>query len=216
MIKKYLIILLLAVTNLSCQEAEKKEFKEIRVSIENNTTLSPQEKFFSLLNLAALERTTFDITYDPSYYKIKYPGGDVPAHLGVCTDVVIRSYRKVGYDLQVLVRDDKLKHPSTYPKKWRRKPDTNIDHRRVLNLMAFFKNQGAELPITNNPKDYQPGDIVCWNLGGAVTHIGIVVNVKSGDGKGYQVVHNIGGGDNMEDVLFDWKIIGHYRYYPGE
>ncbi len=213
--QKLLLLALIIAACISCSAQENKKGIAIEKP-EPAAGLSAEEKFFTALVEAAIERTTFDITYDPSYFKIKYPGGDVPSHLGVCTDVIIRSYRKTGHDLQVLVRNDKLMNPASYPKKWSRKPDTNIDHRRVLNLMAFFRNQGAELPITTNPTDYQPGDIVCWNLGGAVTHIGIVVNIKSADGERYKIVHNIGGGDNLEDCLFDWKIIGHYRYYPGK
>ncbi len=208
------IVIFLTLTNALFYAQDSKNTRLFDpLSVTKDAALSEQE-FFVKLNDAAIERTTFDITYDPAYVKIKYPGGDVPSNTGVCTDVVVRCYRKLGWDLQVLVHDDKLKRPSTYPKKWSRKPDTNIDHRRVLNLMAFFRNQGAELPKTNKAEDYRPGDIVCWNLGGNVTHIGIVVNVKSSRGFGYRVVHNIGGGDNMDDVLFNWEIIGHYRYYP--
>lgn len=214
--QKIVILVYLLTACLSCSGQEKRSVKGYESVADTVINLTEADKFFITLNNAAIERTTFDITYDPSYFSIKYPGGDVPSHLGVCTDVVIRSYRKAGYDLQVLVKKDKLKNPASYPKKWSRKPDTNIDHRRVLNLMAFFKNQGAELPVTDNPADYKAGDIVCWNLGGAITHIGIVVNIKSGDGARYKIVHNIGGGDNLDDVLFNWKIIGHYRYYPGK
>ncbi|ULC58991.1 DUF1287 domain-containing protein [Flaviramulus sp. BrNp1-15] len=162
---------------------------------------------------AALELTQQKVTYDPSYFSIDYPSGDVPSNKGVCTDVIIRAYRKLGIDLQKEVHEDMKANFSLYPKIWGLKTtDKNIDHRRVPNLMAYFKRQGAEKPITNNPNDYKPGDVVCWNLGCAITHIGIVVNKKSRDGKRYLIVHNIGAGQVLEDCLFSFKIIGHYRF----
>ncbi len=165
------------------------------------------------LSDSALELTKQKVTYDPSYFSIDYPNGDVPSDKGVCTDVVIRAYRKMGFDLQKEVHEDMKSHFNLYPKIWGLKTtDKNIDHRRVPNLMTYFNRQGAEKPITNNPKDYIPGDVVCWNLGGAITHIGIVVDKKSNDGKRYLIVHNIGSGQVLEDCLFDFKIIGHYRW----
>ncbi|KQC30844.1 DUF1287 domain-containing protein [Flagellimonas eckloniae] len=162
---------------------------------------------------AALELTKQQVTYDPSYFSIDYPNGDVPSDKGVCTDVVIRAYRKTGVDLQKLVHEDMKANFTNYPKIWGlTSTDKNIDHRRVPNLMTFFKHKGAEKPITDNPEDYLPGDVVCWNLGGAVTHIGIVVNKKSNNGNRNLIVHNIGSGQVLEDMLFDFKIIGHYRY----
>ena len=164
------------------------------------------------LESAALSLTAEKVIYDPSYFSIPYPNGDVPKGKGVCTDVVIRAYRKIGIDLQKNVHEDMKAHFNVYPKIWGLKAtDTNIDHRRVPNLMTYFKRQGAEQPITQNAKDYLPGDVVCWNLGGAVTHIGIVVNKTSSDAKRYLIVHNIGNGQVLEDCLFNFKIIGHYR-----
>ncbi|MDO5970934.1 DUF1287 domain-containing protein [Flavivirga aquimarina] len=164
------------------------------------------------LSDCALELTKQKVTYDPSYFSIAYPNGDVPSDKGVCTDVVIRAYRKIGIDLQKEVHEDMKAHFDLYPKIWGLKnTDKNIDHRRVPNLMTYFKRQGAEKEVTQNPDDYKPGDIVCWNLRGAITHIGIVVNKKSNDGKRYLIVHNIGSGQVLEDCLFDFKIIGHYR-----
>lgn len=161
----------------------------------------------------ALELTKQKVTYDPSYFSIGYPNGDVPDDKGVCTDVVIRAYRYAGIDLQREVHEDMKANFGLYPKIWGLQgTDTNIDHRRVPNLMVFFKREGAEQSITKNPNDYLPGDIVCWNLGGAITHIGIVVDKKSRDGKRNLIVHNIGAGQVLEDCLFDYKIIGHYRY----
>jgi hypothetical protein len=172
-----------------------------------------QDAFGSKLAIAALELTHDHVVYDPSYFSIAYPNGDVPQGKGVCTDVVIRAYRKVGIDLQQKVHEDMKTNFDQYPKLWRlTKPDKNIDHRRVPNLMTFFSRFGEELAITQTAADYQPGDVVCWNLGGAITHIGIVVNRKSSDGLRYLIVHNIGGGQVLEDVLFAYKIIGHYRY----
>ena len=165
------------------------------------------------LSKCALELTAQQVTYDPSYFSIGYPNGDVPSDKGVCTDVVIRAYRKIGIDLQKEVHEDMKANFSSYPKMWGlRTTDKNIDHRRVPNLMTFFKRKGAEKPISTNAVDYKPGDIVCWNLGGAINHIGIVVNKKSKDGKRNLIVHNIGGGQVLEDCLFEFKIIGHYRY----
>lgn len=165
------------------------------------------------LSNCAIELTKQQVTYDPSYFSIDYPNGDVPSDKGVCTDVVIRAYRKLGIDLQKEVHEDMKMNFALYPKIWGLKTtDKNIDHRRVPNLMVFFKRKGEEKSISENSKDYLPGDIVCWNLGGGVTHIGLVVNIKSIDGNRYQIVHNIGSGQVLQDCLFDYKIIGHYRY----
>ncbi len=165
------------------------------------------------LSDSALELTKQKVTYDPSYFSIDYPNGDVPSDKGVCTDVIIRAYRKIGIDLQKEVHEDMKANFSTYPKIWGLKTtDKNIDHRRVPNLMTYFKRKGAEKPISDKANDYLSGDIVCWNLGGAITHIGIVVDKKSKDGKRNLIVHNIGGGQVLADCLFDYKIIGHYRY----
>lgn len=175
--------------------------------------LHAQESFYIQLSESAIELTRQVVIYDPGYFKISYPNGDIPANKGVCTDVIIRSYRKMGIDLQKEVHEDMKLNFGKYPKIWGlSKTDRNIDHRRVPNLMVFFERHGIVKPIRGNPDDYVPGDIVCWNLGGAVTHIGIVVNRKSHDGKRYLVVHNIGNGQVMEDCLFDFKIIGHYQY----
>jgi uncharacterized protein len=154
------------------------------------------------------------VRYDPAYVLIPYPGGDVPADTGVCTDEVIRSYRAVGVDLQKEVHEDIIRNFSAYPRKWHwlsGHPDANIDHRRVPNLMVFFQRQGETLPITSVADDYGPRDLVTWDLGGGVPHIGIVVDRKGAGGR-CMIVHNIGRGPQMEDVLFNWKITGQYRY----
>jgi uncharacterized protein YijF (DUF1287 family) len=169
--------------------------------------------FASRLSTAALELTKDFVVYDPAYFSIPYPGGDVPAGKGVCTDVVIRAYRKLGIDLQKEVHEDMKANFSKYPKNWGlTKTDTNIDHRRVPNLMVFFSRHGKTLPITDKAEDYRPGDIVCWRLDGGATHIGIVVDRQASRSKRNKIVHNIGFGQNLADCLFDYKIIGHYRY----
>jgi len=165
---------------------------------------------------AAIERTHHPVRYDPAYVRIAYPGGDVPAETGVCTDEVIRAYRAVGVDLQKDVHEDMAANFSAYPnqRRWGRKsPDSNIDHRRVPNLMVFFSRKGEVLPITNRADDYAPGDLVTWDLGRGQTHIGMVVDQKGLFSRRYMIVHNIGAGPKLEDVLFDWKITGHYRYF---
>ncbi|NVK52081.1 MAG: DUF1287 domain-containing protein [Flavobacteriaceae bacterium] len=165
------------------------------------------------LSNAAIKITKQKVTYDPTYFSIPYPNGDVPKDKGVCTDVIIRAYRLLGVDLQKEVHEDMKVNFNIYPKIWGlQKTDKNIDHRRVPNLMTFFKRKGKELPITKNPKHYIPGDVVSWSLSGGLTHIGIVIDKKSTDKKRYLIVHNIGAGQVIEDCLFSYKIIGHYRY----
>ncbi len=172
-----------------------------------------REQFIRQLAAAALERTRHPEVYDGSYRKIPYPGGDVPDDRGVCTEVIIRAYRQVGIDLQKEVHEDMSAHFLLYPQLWGLvRPDPNIDHRRVPNLMVFFKRKGEALPITRDPADYRPGDLVCWDLGRGITHIGMVVDRKSGDGRRYLIVHNIGAGPRLEDILFNYPIIGHFRY----
>lgn len=165
---------------------------------------------------AAFERTRHQVTYDGRYVSIPYPGGDVPENIGVCTDVVIRSYRSLGIDLQQKVHEDMRSHFQAYPSKriWGlTRPDTNIDHRRVPNLQAFFSRHGVVLPISDNASDYQAGDLVTWMLPGNLPHIGIVTDRKSPAGTPI-IVHNIGWGPKADDILFAYKITGHYRYLP--
>lgn len=172
------------------------------------------DNFSSALVDAAIDRTKKWIVYDGSYRKIAYPGGDVPSYIGVCTDVVIRSYRELGIDLQKDVHEDMAHAFDTYPKIWGlSRPDKNIDHRRVPNLKTFFQRNGIVLTVSNDPDDYKPGDIVTWVLQKNQPHIGIVIDKKSADGKRPLIVHNIGWGPKAEDMLFDYKITGHYRYY---
>jgi uncharacterized protein YijF (DUF1287 family) len=168
------------------------------------------------LSSAAIERTHHAIRYDPAYVPIPYPGGDVPADTGVCTDEVIRSYRALGIDLQKEVHEDMQRNFSAYPnrRRWQlARTDTSIDHRRVPNLMVFFSRNGESLPASARAQDYSPGELVTWDLGGGVPHIGVVVDKKSRSSGRYLIVHNIGQGPKMEDVLFNWRITGHYRYF---
>lgn len=168
--------------------------------------------FVETLTAAALERTTHPVRYDGSYRRIAYPGGDVPDHIGVCTDLVIRSYRALGIDLQLLVHEDMTAAFSAYPDRWgMTKPDPNIDHRRVPNLEAFFSRHGDALSITDRAEDYLPGDLVTW-LVGPLPHIGIVSSNRSADESRFRIVHNIGRGPELEDMLFDYPIVGHFRY----
>ncbi len=185
----------------------------ILLTLPANGILSAQDDFYNRLADSAFVLTKQKVVYDPSYLILNYPNGDVPRGKGVCTDVVIRAYRKVGIDLQREVHEDIKRNFDVYPKKWgHTKPDKNIDHRRVLNLMTFFSRQGTDIEISDNPKDYETGDIVCWDLGSGVMHIGIVSANKTEDGKKNLIIHNIGAGQVEEDILFDYKIIGHYKY----
>lgn len=172
--------------------------------------------FSHKLSNAALQRLKSRVTYDGKYLKIGYPWGDVPSNIGVCTDVVIRSYRKLGIDLQKEVHQDMSAAFNAYPnpRKWGlSRPDTNIDHRRVYNLRKFFQRKGAALPITRNPRNYKPGDLVTWMVGPDLPHIGVVVNKRSpADPNRLMIVHNIAHGPQMEDILFRFPITGHYRY----
>ncbi|RPI42207.1 MAG: DUF1287 domain-containing protein [Bacteroidetes bacterium] len=173
-----------------------------------------QPDFYSSLADSALILTRQTVQYDPSYYILEYPGGDVPGDRGVCTDVIIRAYRKLGIDLQKEIHEDMKAYFSRYPGNWgMQKPDRNIDHRRVPNLMLFFERYGTVKEISRDPGDYDPGDIVCWDLGNGIKHIGIVVKNRSADGQRNLIVHNIGAGQVLEDCLFSFEIIGHYQYH---
>ena len=168
----------------------------------------------SQLIASAVEQTKLTTGYDPAYVGIDYPNGDVPIETGVCSDVVVRAFRKVGIDLQKEVHEDMGRAWAEYPKKWGAAGrDRNIDHRRVGNLRMYFERQGKSRPVILDRSQYIPGDIVSWDLGNKVDHIGIVVNVWSEDSRGYLIVHNIGAGTRMEDVLLNWEITGHYRYF---
>lgn len=168
---------------------------------------------------ALIHRTTQPVTYDGAYHKLEYPGGDVPANIGVCTDVLIRSYRQLGIDLQKLVHEDMQNNFRAYPSKriWGlTKPDKNIDHRRVPNLQVYFERHAKVLTKSLNAEDYKAGDIVTWMLPGNLPHIGMVVNeIAQGSGNPL-IVHNIGRGPEMSDMLFAYTITGHYRFVPAK
>lgn len=178
--------------------------------------LHAQESFSSAaLVSAATSQIGRTVSYDPNYRKIAYPGGDVPLETGVCSDVLVRAYRQVGIDLQKEVHADMQKDFAAYPSRrvWGlARPDTNIDHRRVLNLMTFFGRRGASREISNDAASYQPGDIVAWLLSPGIYHIGLVSDRKLASGEGYYIIHNIGAGAQLEDILFKFKIVGHFRY----
>lgn len=151
------------------------------------------------------------VSYDPAYVQLAYPGGDVPMDRGVCTDVVIRALRRLGLDLQKAVHEDMAANFAAYPKNWGlKRPDKNIDHRRVPNLRTYFTRQGWALPVTNNPQDYLPGDLVTCNVAPALPHIFIVSDVKTPSGAPL-IIHNIGSGTQEEAGLFDFELTGHYR-----
>jgi len=163
---------------------------------------------------SAIEQTRQTVQYDPSYTKLKYPNGDVPIERGVCADVIVRAFRSAGIDLQKEVHEDMSRHFAAYPANWgARKPDSNIDHRRVPNLMTLFERWAKSVPITRNPSDYVPGDVVAWELDNKLLHIGLVSDVVANGTPNYLMVHNIGEGAKIEDVLMAWKIIGHYRMW---
>lgn len=192
---------------VSCQQKETIKIAGINESQPKN--------FAEKLSQAAISIIDPSIDYDPTYYSIPYPNGDVPANKGVCTDVVIRSYRKLGIDLQKEVHEDMLEDFKAYPNliKWgMTKTDTNIDHRRVPNLEVYFERKGIKLPVTQNPKDYKTGEMVTWLINDKLPHIGIVTSQKSKDGKRNLIVHNVGAGQVMEDCLFAYKIVRHFKY----
>jgi len=209
-------IVLLSIFLLNCKKESKLVIAQ-KIEVENPKEVylidNPTD-FYQKLSNAAVSIIDSEVVYTPSYVAIDYPNGDVPAKTGVCSDVVIRAYRKLGIDLQKEVHEDMKANFSLYPKTWGLKStDKNIDHRRVPNLETFFERKGKHLPMTQNTNDYQVGDIVTWRLSGdGIPHIGIVTHLKSNDGKRNKLVHNIGSGQVLEDCLFNWKIVGHYRY----
>lgn len=184
-----------------------------RVSDVAKTAREPT--FGQRLATAALRQTQSSVTYDPAYVRLAYPGGDVPADRGVCADVVIRAYRALNVDLQVLVHQDMIGAFARYPQRWgMTRTDTNIDHRRVPNLETYFRRAGSSLAPSMTANDYQPGDLVSWIVAGSLPHIGIVSEHRSADGERPLMVHNIGAGPKLEDVLFAFPIVGHFRYAP--
>jgi uncharacterized protein len=175
--------------------------------------LSNSSQIKSLVD-SAFEQSTQTVEYNSSYTKLAYPNGDVPISGGVCADVIVRAFRSAGVDLQREVHEDMTHHFSSYPSRWAaRRPDSNIDHRRVPNLMTLFDRRKWSVAITRNRADYYPGDVVAWELDNKLLHIGLVTDAVSADSSNYLVAHNIGYGTKIEDVLMSWKIIGHYRIW---
>ena len=206
---KFLHTLVICFLLFSCNQKEK------NISFSESSP-TPAKTFGDQLSNAAISIIDPTIDYDPAYFSIEYPNGDVPKDKGVCTDVIIRSYRKLGIDLQKEVHEDMIKDFSAYPnlEKWgMTKTDTNIDHRRVPNLEIFFERNGQKLTVTQDPKDYKTGEIVTWLINNKLPHIGIVTSKKSSDGKRNLIVHNVGNGQVLQDCLFEYKIVGHYRYW---
>ncbi|HEX8494349.1 MAG TPA: DUF1287 domain-containing protein [Pyrinomonadaceae bacterium] len=211
-IKDSLFLVVLFISLAACQSTRRNEQRTFPSN--SSRTVPISSPLVKQLVEAAIEQTTYTHSYDPTYVRLSYPAGDVPLDRGVCTDVIIRAFRKNGIDLQKEVHEDMARHFSAYPQKWGLSgPDSNIDHRRVPNLMTYFERQGTALSITDNAEDYLPGDIVAWQLSGNTTHIGMMTNILSETHGGFQVVHHMGGGVKVEEVLFAWRIIGHYRCF---
>jgi uncharacterized protein YijF (DUF1287 family) len=205
---KSIYLLLISISFISCSQKEKSK------TLATNTS-EVTKTFEDKLAVAAISIIDPTIDYDPSYFSIKYPNGDIPKTKGVCTDVIIRAYRKLGTDLQKEVHEDMKANFLQYPnlKRWgMTKTDTNIDHRRVPNLEVFFKRKGTKLPISKNAKEYKTGEIVTWMINGKLPHIGIITNKKSYDGERNLIVHNVGQGQVIEDCLFSYQIVGHFKY----
>ena len=173
----------------------------------------PAEARAVRLVASAIEQTSGNVVYDGAYRRIPYPGGDVPPGVGVCTDVVIRAYRSIGIDLQVKVHEDMARAFHSYPQLWGlARPDPNIDHRRVPNLQTYLRRAGAQLVASRRADDYRAADLVTWMLPGNLPHIGLVTDQRSSASGHRLVVHNIGRGPQLEDVLFAYPITGHFRY----
>jgi uncharacterized protein len=181
---------------------------------EPSTTAAPEVGSQATLLIASANSQIGVTTgYDPSYVRLAFPGGDVDMSTGVCSDVIIRSYRGIGIDLQKQVNTDMRANFSKYPATWGlSKPDPNIDHRRVPNLETFFKRKGASLPVTDRGADYQPGDVVTWRINNQLPHTGLVSSELVAGTDRFLIVHNVGQGARKEDILFAWPITGHYRW----
>lgn len=210
----FVIAFLLSFT--SCNKQETLSDSKILISEKQEiSSIENPNSFAEKVSNAAIQIIDKDVVYTPDYVKLKYPNGDVPAKNGVCTDVIIRAYRKLNVDLQKEVHEDMVANFTKYPnlKKWGLKTtDKNIDHRRVPNLEVFFGRKGKTLSITQNANDYKTGEIVTWMINDKLPHIGIITHLKSKDGKRNLIVHNVGGGQVLEDCLFSYKIVGHFQY----
>lgn len=210
----FFIAFLLSFT--SCNKQETLSDSKILISEKQEiSSIENPNSFAEKVSNAAIQIIDKDVVYTPDYVKLKYPNGDVPAKTGVCTDVIIRAYRKLNIDLQKEVHEDMVANFTKYPnlKKWGLKTtDKNIDHRRVPNLEVFFGRKGKTLSITQKANDYKTGEIVTWMINDKLPHIGIITHLKSKDGKRNLIVHNVGGGQVLEDCLFSYTIVGHFQY----
>lgn len=213
--KEFLYIFSILFILFSCKKEVKltNEIASNQKNIVKDSIIENPNSFGEKLSNAAFSIIDKDIVYTPDYVSIKYPNGDVPPKTGVCTDVVIRAYRKLGIDLQKEVHEDMKANFSKYPKTWGlTKTDKNIDHRRVPNLEVFFERKGEKLKVTENASDYKTGELVTWMINGKLPHIGIVTHLKSDDGKRNLIIHNVGGGQVLQDCLFSYEIVGHFKF----
>jgi len=207
---KYFLIIIISYFHFSCKRSIDTEYKFKEQEL---IVIDSVSDFQKKLSESAISIVNPNVKYVPEYVSIAYPNGDVPENTGVCTDVVIRSYRKLGIDLQKEVHEDMKAHFDLYPKNWgHKKTDTNIDHRRFPNLEIFFERFGKKLAVTNNPNAYKTGELVTWMIGNQLPHIGIVTNKLSDDEERRLIVHNVGNGQVLEDVLFKYPITGHFVY----
>ena len=211
--KKVFAFLALLMFGVGCEDTQ--NTRDLSTATENPPVEAIVSPPIKAVIENALEQTKLTRGYTQQYFLIPYPNGDLPTETGACTDVIIRAFREAGVDLQREVHEDMSAHFANYPQKWGlSRTDTNIDHRRVPNLQTFFTRQSKSLSVTSKGEDYKPGDVVTWDLDGkGMTHIGLVSNRWDESKHRYLVVHNIGGGTNLENVLFNWKITGHFRYF---
>jgi uncharacterized protein YijF (DUF1287 family) len=212
----YIFIITFLLSFSSCKKQESLSDTTILISEKQEiSSIENPNSFAEKLSNAAIQIIDKDVVYTPDYVKLKYPNGDVPPKTGVCTDVIIRAYRKLNIDLQKEVHEDMVTNFTKYPnlKKWGLKTtDKNIDHRRVPNLEVFFDRKGKILSISQNANDYKTGEIVTWMINDKLPHIGIITHLKSTDGNRNLIVHNVGGGQVLEDCLFSYTIVGHFQY----
>lgn len=212
----YIFIITFLLSFTSCKKQETLSDSTILISEKQEiSSIENPNSFAEKLSNAAIQIIDKDVVYTPDYVKLKYPNGDVPPKTGVCTDVIIRAYRKLNIDLQKEVHEDMVANFTKYPnlKKWGLKTtDKNIDHRRVPNIEVFFGRKGKTLSITQNANDYKTGEIVTWMIHHKLPHIGIITHLKSEDGKRNLIVHNVGDGQVLEDCLFSYTIVGHFQY----
>lgn len=212
----YIFIITFLLSFTSCKKQETLSDSTILISEKQEIySIENPNSFAEKLSNAAISIIDKEVIYTPNYVKLKYPNGDVPSKTGVCTDVIIRAYRKLNIDLQKEVHEDMVANFTKYSnlKKWGLKTtDKNIDHRRVPNLEVFFGRKGKTLSITQNANNYKTGEIVTWMINNKLPHIGIITHLKSKDGKRNLIVHNVGGGQVLEDCLFSYKLVGHFSY----